>query len=447
MARTKQTSRKKNWKPQKYSKALVNVVGIETGSYKTLREMIWKYQKEKKLATDASLKSITANDELKELFGKEIIFPHEDMNILIERGHIEPSEPIETDTTSEQREMESTGVHLGVRATCREFNQGIPCPRVTDQAAPICLDKNGNCFHHICSKCKSKDHNLKTHNDNAGVLNTCPAWNEGIPCPRNPNPDAGFCTSKKGIRLHHICSKCKIPGRKLDHKIINHDSGLLTFCPEFNQGIPCPRGIDPDAAFCTSKKGTNLHHIYSKCNSRIHNKNNANSEKMANYPLHLKPTTLSFDPLEETAASRCLSKELEDLRKDPPAQCSAGPVGDDMFHWQASIMGPSKSPYQGGVFFITINFPNDYPFKPPKVTFTTKIYHPNINSQGSFPLDILGSQWSPTVTVSNILLSIYSLLSNPKAEDPLEHEIGRIYNTDRDKYTETAMEWTRRYAM
>src|ERR1700733_16283768 len=71
-----------------------------------------------------------------------------------------------------------------------------------------------------------------------------------------------------------------------------------------------------------------------------------------------------------------------------------------VYHWQATIMGPPDSPYTGGVFFLLIHFPIDYPFKPPKVNFTTRIYHPNINSNGSICLDILRDQWSPALTIS-----------------------------------------------
>ncbi|OWF56853.1 Ubiquitin-conjugating enzyme E2-17 kDa [Mizuhopecten yessoensis] len=146
-------------------------------------------------------------------------------------------------------------------------------------------------------------------------------------------------------------------------------------------------------------------------------------------------------------ALKRITKELQDLGRDPPAQCSAGPVGDDLFHWQATIMGPPDSPYQGGVFFLTIHFPTDYPFKPPKVAFTTRIYHPNINSNGSICLDILRSQWSPALTISKVLLSICSLLCDPNPDDPLVPEIARIFKTDKAKYNETAREWTRKYAM
>uniref|UniRef100_A0A8C7J2M9 Ubiquitin-conjugating enzyme E2 D2 n=1 Tax=Oncorhynchus kisutch TaxID=8019 RepID=A0A8C7J2M9_ONCKI len=135
-------------------------------------------------------------------------------------------------------------------------------------------------------------------------------------------------------------------------------------------------------------------------------------------------------------------RELNDLARDPPAQCSAGPVGDDMFHWQATIMGPNDSPYQGGVFFLTIHFPTDYPFKPPKLAFTTRIYHPNINSNGSICLDILRSQWSPALTISKVLLSICSLLCDPNPDDPLVPEIARIYKADSDKHPFSVLLYT-----
>jgi ubiquitin-protein ligase len=169
---------------------------------------------------------------------------------------------------------------------------------------------------------------------------------------------------------------------------------------------------------------------------------------------------------------------------DPPSSCSAGPIGDDLvrilrgrflskpepklaldetltltilknhlltysfqFHWQATIMGPGDSPYAGGVFFLAIHFPTDYPFKPPKVNFTTRIYHPNINSNGSICLDILRDQWSPALTISKVLLSICSMLTDPNPDDPLVPEIAHVYKSDRQRYESTAREWTRKYAI
>ncbi|CAL5390035.1 unnamed protein product [Camellia sinensis] len=159
-------------------------------------------------------------------------------------------------------------------------------------------------------------------------------------------------------------------------------------------------------------------------------------------------------------ASKRILKELKDLQKDPPTSCSAGPVAEDMFHWQATIMGPPDSPYAGGVFLVTIHFPPDYPFKPPKassksifshgiatVAFKTKVFHPNINSNGSICLDILKEQWSPALTISKVLLSICSLLTDPNPDDPLVPEIAHMYKTDRAKYETTARSWTQKYAM
>ena len=146
-------------------------------------------------------------------------------------------------------------------------------------------------------------------------------------------------------------------------------------------------------------------------------------------------------------ALRRIQKELTDMQKDPPGGCSCGPESESSFYkWSGVIMGPADSPFAGGVFKLSIHFPSDYPFKPPKVNFDTRIYHPNVNSSGVICLDILKDQWSPALTISKVLLSILSLLTDPNPDDPLWPEVAHQYKTNRLAYDLTAREWTSLYA-
>ncbi len=141
-----------------------------------------------------------------------------------------------------------------------------------------------------------------------------------------------------------------------------------------------------------------------------------------------------------------IKAELENLTKDPPSNCSAGPIDEDIMHWEATLMGPTGSVYEGGVFKLDIQFPPDYPFKPPKVKFDTCIYHPNINMSGGICLDILKDNWSPALTISKVLLSICSLLDDPNPDDPLVADIAEQYKNERALYDITARQWTLQYA-
>lgn len=145
-------------------------------------------------------------------------------------------------------------------------------------------------------------------------------------------------------------------------------------------------------------------------------------------------------------ALRRIQRELEELRRDPPAGCSAGPVGDDMFLWEGVLMGPPDSPFAGGIFNLTIRFPTDYPFKQPHVQFVTPIFHPNINKAGGICLDILKHQWSPALTISKVLLSIQSMLTDPNPDDPLMPDIALMYKNDRAAYDAAARKHTLLYA-
>lgn len=125
-----------------------------------------------------------------------------------------------------------------------------------------------------------------------------------------------------------------------------------------------------------------------------------------------------------------------------------GPKSDDnIFNWEASIKGPIQTPYQGGNFVIEIKFPTDYPFKPPKVLFKTKVFHPNISKDGHICVDILDQAWSPALTIHTVLLSITSLLGSPNPTDPLSLEAAKLYNADKMQFDEKARTLTKLHAM
>ena len=126
-----------------------------------------------------------------------------------------------------------------------------------------------------------------------------------------------------------------------------------------------------------------------------------------------------------------IKADLNEMLLTPPENCSAGPATDNLYEWQATIIGPEGSPYHNGVFYLKIVFPSDYPFKPPRVSFLTKIYHCNVSSSGAICLDILKDQWSPALSVSKVLLSICSLMTDPNPDDPLVSSIADLFKTNK----------------
>jgi ubiquitin-conjugating enzyme E2 D len=145
-------------------------------------------------------------------------------------------------------------------------------------------------------------------------------------------------------------------------------------------------------------------------------------------------------------AENRLKKEYKEFQKDPPLNCSGGPIDNNMFKWKAIIAGPNDSPYENGLFELELSFTPKYPFKPPAIRFITRIYHMNINSSGQICLDILKDNWSPALTISKVLLSICSLLTDPNPDDPLVPEIANLYKKDLTLYKATVRNYTQTWA-
>ena len=148
-------------------------------------------------------------------------------------------------------------------------------------------------------------------------------------------------------------------------------------------------------------------------------------------------------------AQKRIEKELKFFNeKEEDDGFTAGPEDEsDLFKWTASYQGPEGSPYEGGTFNLSIEFPKDFPFKAPTVLSTTKVYHPNFKQDtGSICLDILKDQWSPDIKVIDILRAIQNLLINPNCDHPLEKEVAKQCLEDKTTYEATAKEWTEKYA-
>lgn len=135
------------------------------------------------------------------------------------------------------------------------------------------------------------------------------------------------------------------------------------------------------------------------------------------------------------AATRRLAKELQDIRGSGQKSFRDISVDDsNILCWQGLIV-PDCAPYNKGAFRIEINFPAEYPFKPPKITFKTKIYHPNIDEKGQVCLPIISTEnWKPATKTDQVIQSLVALVNEPEPDHPLRSDLAEEFARDKKKF-------------
>lgn len=140
------------------------------------------------------------------------------------------------------------------------------------------------------------------------------------------------------------------------------------------------------------------------------------------------------------------STQIDKQKKEDSGMFEIRRVGEDMYHWEATLYGPKDSLYQGYQFEVDIQLPANYPTSPMTVKFSTKIQHANVNNNGDICLDILKNQWVSTLNIRTVLISLISLLSDPNLDDPLNSELAELYRTNTKEYEKRIRDACKKFA-
>uniref|UniRef100_A0A7E4V698 UBC core domain-containing protein n=1 Tax=Panagrellus redivivus TaxID=6233 RepID=A0A7E4V698_PANRE len=145
--------------------------------------------------------------------------------------------------------------------------------------------------------------------------------------------------------------------------------------------------------------------------------------------------------------TRRIAQEIEELKVDPVAGVNAAPMNDDLLKWMVVIDGPEDTPYEGGTFFVDLQFPANYPFTSPSLHFRTRIFHPNINCEtGAVYVNCIANNWNVTTSIRDILQDLYQGLCSPNPFNCLSPEASALFKRDPVEFEALAKKYTETYA-
>ncbi|XP_027358997.1 ubiquitin-conjugating enzyme E2 22-like [Abrus precatorius] len=137
-----------------------------------------------------------------------------------------------------------------------------------------------------------------------------------------------------------------------------------------------------------------------------------------------------------------LAKELKNLDESPPEGIKVVVNDDDFSTIYADIEGPAGTPYDNGLFRMKLLLSHDFPHSPPKGFFLTKIFHPNIATNGEICVNTLKKDWNPSLGLRHVLIVVRCLLIEPFPESALNEQAGKLLLENYEEYARHARLYT-----
>jgi ubiquitin-conjugating enzyme E2 S len=156
---------------------------------------------------------------------------------------------------------------------------------------------------------------------------------------------------------------------------------------------------------------------------------------------------MASENLAPQVISRLMS-EIRDLIRNPPEGIEyIENEENSVSEIYAMVSGPEETPFFGGRFRMKLVISEEYPNVPPKGYFLTKIFHPNVATNGDICVNTLKRDWNPQVTLKHILQVIRCLLIIPFPESSLNDEAGKLFMESYEEYAARARIMTEVHAL
>lgn len=145
-------------------------------------------------------------------------------------------------------------------------------------------------------------------------------------------------------------------------------------------------------------------------------------------------------------ALKRLKNEYKDNIKEPNYFFSIYPNEKNFYIWDVILIGPPDTIFENAIIKAQLEFPLEYPNKPPVFTFLTDLFHPNIYINGKVCISILhegvdmynyesvSERWNPSHSVSSILMSIISMLPSPNFDSPANLDASKMWKENYEEY-------------